>query len=679
MVNGLSLKEPPNFSPKHKRQMSPILQPPVVAIVALLCFFQPSVRSEEVPALVEESVPGRWEKMGLNPSWDTQKDARYFSLELPAPRGQIVDRYGKPLAQNRVAWYLSLQLEGESSWTDAHILEEAKKRIEKSNALLKSEWALRDEVIIDHFRHRRWVPQPFSSRLTKSERARIEEKNLTGDGLVLFPKYERVYPENAAACHIIGYVGKMTPKTTSELVSGEPLYPMSEGRDGLELMFDQYLRGVPGEKVWLFDEKGRKVFDEQTRPPEQGGHLVTTLDLEMQKLAESTLKYFCQRGAFVVLDVHTGDILAMASCPGFDLNQFVPFVSQENFDKLQNDPAIPLFARSFRGVYPPASTFKIVTAMGALNSGVVDQTTLIDCAARMKIDGRWFKNHTYRDEGKMDVARALSRSCNTWFYDVGLKMGGDALVGMARQFGFGEPTGIPLMAEAAGSMPSGTEMLEKYGYDLRGGYLANAAIGQGHVSATPLQVAQMMAGVANRYGLPQLRLVQHVQDSDGQVIRSHPIRDRRVFELPEEYFDAVTAGMVSVVNDSFGTGGGGSIKYCTVAGKTGTGQWGRLADKKYVAWFSGFLPAEAPEFAFAALYEGKPGQYISGGALAAPMSRYFFSQYYRYIHPEREKVREEESIRQLARAEARERAIEEALMENGSTEIVRRAIIVKDE
>jgi penicillin-binding protein 2 len=616
--------------------------------------------------------------MGLNASWETQKDARYFWLKLPAPRGQIVDRFGKPLAQNKVGWYLALQLEGNSGLSDAEILTVARMRMDEANTLLKTKWNLEDQEIIDHFRNRRWVPQRFTNSLTESQRARVERAGIAKDGLVLFPTYQRLYPQNAMAAHIVGYVGKETAVETTELVTGEPLYPMSEGRDGLELVFDDFLRGVPGRKSWLFDSEGRKVFEEQTKAPQQGGHVVTTLDLEMQKLAEQTLSYSCKRGAFVVIDVHSGDILVMASFPSFDLNKFVPAISFDAFQALQDDPNLPLFARSFRGAYPPASTFKAVVAMGAMEAGVVDETTLIDCPAELKVDGRWFKNHSGSAEGKMDVSRALARSCNTWFYDVGLKMGGESLVSMARRFGFGEPTGIPLMAEATGAMPSNGEMLETYGYELRGGYLANAAIGQGHVAATPLQVAQMMAGIANRHHLPKLRLVQQVQDSDGNVIRHFPERKRYVYDLPESYFEAVTQGMKDVVNESYGTGKSGANSYQMVAGKTGTGQW-NVKEKKYVGWFAGFVPADEPEFAFAVLYEGAPGQYVSGGKFAAPMARYFFNQYYRYIEPERLQKQERLEQNRIAKMVARERAIEQALMESApGEEIVRRAIAIEN-
>ena len=183
----------------------------------------------------------------------------------------------------------------------------------------------------------------------------------------------------------------------------------------------------------------------------------------------------------VVLDIRTGDVLAMASRPGYDPNVFLPYIGEEQFAALRDDPAKPLFPRAFAGVYPPASTFKVVTALAALDSRVIHGASLINSPGGMRIGGRWFKNWHSGHEGRIGVERALARSCNTWFYRVGMDTGAANFCSVAHRLGFGAPTGLPLAGEAGGLMPTEDWMQEKFGQRLADGYLANAAIGQGHV------------------------------------------------------------------------------------------------------------------------------------------------------------------------------------------------------
>lgn len=562
----------------------------------------------------------------IGSAWETRPDARSLHLKVPAPRGQIVDRFGEPFAQNKIGYFLAIQLPAGLGLSDAEVLALAHEQFAIVNSRLSKDWGLDDEEILNHYRNRRWLPLLFSPMLTSQEISRIESK--VDDTLWLFPTYQRVYPQGNSACHMIGYSGRKSKGSRKMLVSGEPLYPPSEGRDGLELTFDEYLQGTPGEIHSLFDTQGNEISKEQVTDPVPGETVVMTLDMQMQKLAESTLRRYCRRGAFVVLEVQSGDVLAMASNPTFDPNAFVPGISEEAFAKLQEDKNLPLFARAFRGVYPPASTFKVPVALAALEAGTVDRFTTIDCPPQLKVGDRYFHNWHRSGEGKLGVVAALMRSCNTWFYKVGLQTGADNVSSMAFRLGFGEATGLPLRAEAAGFIPTNESMMSRYGYALSHGYLANACIGQGHVLATPLQVAQMMAGIGNRRALPQVRLVQQVQDNNGKVIKHFPVQDRHPINVSHEYLDLVTRGLVEVVHGSRGTAPAAANSYYTVAGKTGTGQWGAVSKKQYVAWFAGFVPAENPRYAFVALYEGNPGESLSGGKNAAPMVSSFFNKFY---------------------------------------------------
>ena len=562
----------------------------------------------------------------LKASWMTRTDARSFTMLIPAPRGQIVDRWGKPLVQNKVANILSVKLPHGGGSSDREVIRFARTRIDLANLVLGAEWEVTDKAILSHNENRRWLPLMFSSALTSEQEETIRPH--LDKGMILFPTYVRHYPENNLAAHVVGYAGKTRRLPTGPVASGDPLFPEIEGRDGLEISFDADLQGTAGIANYLFDSDGTELDREIARHPVPGSTVVTTLDLEMQQLAETILKKGVKRGAFVVMNVKTGEVLTLASYPAFNPNDFSPSISQTRFDELQNDPDIPLFARAFRGSYPPASTFKLVTGLAALESGAITEETLFPCPTVMIIDKRPFRNWNKKPEGDMNVIKAIARSCNPFFFKAGLRAGGDELSSMGTRLGFGQKTGIQLLGEEEGFMPSQGNMRER-GKNLSGGHLANASIGQGDVAATPLQVCQMMAGIANGRAVPKARLVMQVQDSNNRVIKHFAPEDKSILNIDQISLDVVRRGMIDVVNASWGTGKAASNNYVTLAGKTGTGQWGPSSQSRYLAWFAGFVPAEDPEYAFAVLYEGDKGETVGGGRIAAPLAGEFFNAVYR--------------------------------------------------
>ncbi|MEM9478550.1 MAG: penicillin-binding transpeptidase domain-containing protein [Verrucomicrobiota bacterium] len=572
----------------------------------------------------------------ITPTWESQKEARVFTQLIPAPRGRIVDRKGRPLAQTKVAHYVQLQLPSAASVPDEEVLEFAHSEFEKATEKLGVRWDLpSDDLILRHYKNRRWVPLTFSPILSDKIAGRVRNWKIESDVVSLLPIYLRHYPEGETASHVIGHIGRQTRlHDTAPLVNDVSLWPRTEGRDGLEVTFDKFLQGKTGQTYSLFAPDGEKLIEKRLSNPVTGNDVVTTIDLDYQQTAERALRSYSRAGAFVVMDVRSGDVLGMASHPTFDPNDFTPFIATDDFAKLRNNPLLPLYGRAFRGLYPPASTFKAVVALAALEHGIVDRRTTYDCPGRYEIDGRYFHNHSRRNSGPMNVSYALARSCNTWFYQAGLDMGPTAMTNVAEMFGVGERTGVPIRAEPGGFMPSEERLRARYKHSFGGGYLANAAIGQGHVLMTPLQVAQMMAGLGNGRILPRPRLVQHVQANDGRILRHFPVESRRVLDLNPHNLQVVTDGLVQVVSGPGGTGRSGGIGYAQVAGKTGTGQWGDPKKKQYVAWFAGFVPAHDPIYAFAALYEGAPGHYVSGGKNAAPMTSYFFRQIFRHHHEE---------------------------------------------
>ncbi|MEI6175985.1 MAG: penicillin-binding transpeptidase domain-containing protein [Verrucomicrobiota bacterium] len=598
---------------------------PVAALFAVgsLCAQSPAVpvlakAKPSVPAPVDPPVA----KSAADGAIMARKDARTITLKIPAPRGFIVDRDGQPFAQSKVAYQVSLQYPQFENVDRNFVINWARTRLDSLQVLVKSVTYKTDDELYDHYRHRRWLPLLISGQIGEKE-ARALETKLTS-GLVLTPLYRRYYPEGDIASHIIGYSGSVGKLPTGPINFNEPLWEESEGRSGLEKIYNEQLTGEPGMKKLLFDENGNKLLEEQVKRPRPGGTVVTTLNRDWQRLAEKTLRKGCRRGAFVVVDVITGEVLVMASRPGFDLNSFIPGISDDDFKKLEEDPSTPLYGRAFQSCYPPASSFKPIVALAALNNGTVTEESTIDCPAAITIGRTVFNNWSKVPEGSINVKRAIARSCNTWFYQVGIKVGPTAFLSLARRLGFGSRTGLPLVGETAGLVPNDEWMLAHEKRRILDGDTANLSIGQGTLLASPLQVAQAMAGIANGGALPKLQLIRQLQDTRGRVTLAPMPERRNWLGVDTTAMDIVRQGMADVVNSGGGTGHAASLSFTTLCGKTGTAQWGPKAKSQRLAWFAGFLPLDNPRYSFAVLYEGRPGETVSGGRMAAPMVKSFF-------------------------------------------------------
>jgi len=552
----------------------------------------------------------------------TRRDARAITLKIPAPRGMIVAREGEPFAHNQVAYQIALQYRQFENADRDFVVEWGRSRLNALQPLVENVALVSDDELFDHYRHRRWLPLLVTGQFGEKEARELEPK-LTS-GLILHPVYRRHYPQGEVAAHIIGYTGSVGKLPTGPINFNEPLWEESEGRAGFEKLFDSQLTGEPGMKKLLFDEDGNELLREQVKRPVPGGTLVTTLDMKWQLLAEKILREGCQRGAFVVVDVITGEVLVMASRPSFNLNRFVPGISDTDFKELNENPATPLYGRAFQSAYPPASSYKPIVALAALDHGVVTETSTIYCPAAITIGRHTFNNWTRTPEGSINVKRAIARSCNTWFYQIGIKVGPTAFLNLSRRLGFGERSGLPLIGENPGLVPNDEWMLRNEKRRILDGDTANMSIGQGSLLATPLQVAQSMAGIANGGVLPKLQLIRQVQDIRGRVIQA-PIPERRNWlGVDYEAVEVVRKGMSDTVNAGGGTGRSAALSYTRLAGKTGTAQWGPPSRNQRLAWFAGFLPEDNPRYAFAVLYEGRPNERVSGGRMAAPMVKKFF-------------------------------------------------------
>ena len=586
------------------------------------------------------------EEETIIPTFETQKLARTLILDIPAPRGQITDRNGMPLAQNKLSYNLCIVFPTPLDFSDPQALGFAREKIDKAAKLIDRKINISDDAILRHYRNRGIMPFEIAQNLTESEHKEVKEG--LPAGMVVRPVYVRVYPNGKVAGQVIGYTGKTGRNLDGIVDNHETLWPETEGREGLEQTFNEMLTGKHGEYKLTFDKDGRKTSEKLITPPVPGHNVVTTLDVRLQALAEKALDAKAKRGAIVIVDPNTGDILALASWPTYDPNVFVPSISAEKFKALQDDRDIPLLPRAFRSSYPPGSVFKIAVGMAALETGAVRPDDLFQCVPSLEIGNLTFRNWKKEDRGALNFVRAFTESCDTWFYQVGIKTGAEPIIDWALRLGFGAKCGIPLRGEAEGRIPNDEYMKATHGRKLLNGDIANMSIGQGDIQVTPLQMAQAMATIANGGTLYQTRLVQQVQTFDNQIATAYQVRAKRTLDLSSETSDQVRTGMINVVNGAGGTAHQASLDNVEVAGKTGTAQWGPKNKERTAAWFAGFLPADQTRYAFAAVYEGDVGSKIHGGSAAAPMIADVFKDIYqgeKVVSHQQRRPREEPEVR----------------------------------
>lgn len=562
------------------------------------------------PATAQPSAPAA--------TWETQKHARTYLLSIPSPRGQIVDRNGAPLAQTRVSYNLGIAFPTPLAFSDRQAVAFAQQEVAAAQAILGRPIPFTPELALKHYKNRGVLPYVIVQDLKPLEIDAIRKRN--SESLVLQPTYQRFYPGGAFAGHVIGYAGRTGRMPDGVLQNNDVLWPGAEGREGIEQSFNDQLQGKPGTLNISFDPAGKKSSEQVMVPPQPGYNVITTIDENIQRLCEQSLAKGTKRGAIVVMDPNNGDILALASWPTINPNAFIPIITAADYKVLQDDPNIPLLPRAFRSAYPPGSTFKVFVGLAALNSGKMEAGDEFNCPSAMTIGNLVFRNWKKTDAGSLNFADALTQSCNTWFYQCGMKIGGRVITDYCSWIGLGAKTGIPLAAEAEGRVMNDEYMMRVYKRHMLNGDLANLSIGQGDTLISPLQMAQAMGAIGNGGTLYQTRLVSQVQSVDGQIVTAYDVRARGVIDITEKTMKTMRRSMIAVVSSRMGTAGRASVKNVDVAGKTGTAQWGPKNKERTAAWFAGFAPAEEPRYAFAAVYEGDAGNDdVHGGTEAAPL------------------------------------------------------------
>ncbi len=550
---------------------------------------------------------------------DSQSDRHVGEFHIPAPRGMIVASSGEPLAQSRVASRIVIQPSqiGSTAPEVADFLDSLRFSLPEEIPWL----AIGENEIKRHLANRPWLPFPVSGALPEElDPTFYDELPVTCQ---LAPIYVRTYPEAELFAHTIGYIGDSLPDQHGPIAEIENLWPPTIGRAGLEKTQNEILKGNPGEINRLLNDDGDVIHEMLVRPPVPGKTVVLSFHLGMQRLARKYLEKTGRPGAFVAVDADTGDILALASYPSFDPNLFIGGISSEKYRALADHEDAPFFDRAVIGEYPPGSTFKPIVALAGMEWGKIDGIkTKLPGPAVMRIGNHFFKNWSSTPEGLMDVRYALMRSCNTWFYQVGMDMGAHAITDVSERFGLGRKPPLPLPAVSSGNLPDP----ENYNDDAS---LANYSIGQGRVLASPVQMVMAMAALANGQHVPAPRLIKEIRDPvTGETLESFSPKIASYLNLDSESIELVRDGMWGVVNHRSGTAGRASMRRPVVYGKTGTSEWAEDGEKRSLAWFTGWVDAEEPRIAFAAVTHGRKWDSLSGGRSAAPIAAGFLREAY---------------------------------------------------
>jgi penicillin-binding protein 2 len=467
----------------------------------------------------------------------------------------------------------------------------------------------------------------------------VETHQLDLPGVNLRIRPRRSYLLNNAAAHLLGYLGEIGPKQLTSL--RQRGYRMGDeiGQFGLERRWEEFFRGQNGGQQVEVNALGQRVKVLHQVKDVPGDSVFLTLDRELQKTAAQAMQG--KDGALVALDVNNGAILAMVSNPAFDPNAFARGITAEEWRALVHDRMNPLNHRAIQGIYPPGSTFKIVLAIAALEEGVIQPEARIFDPGYLVVGNRQFRDWKKGGHGWVDLHKAIVESCDVYFYQLGQRIGIDRIAKYARLLGLGEKTGIDLDDERTGLIPDSDWKMKRYGQPWFPGETPSASIGQGYVNVTPLQMANLIATVANGGTLYRPWFVRRVESLDGTLVQEYGPEKIRSLHFKESTLKYLRNALRNVVNSGGGTGGRARSTLVEIGGKTGTAQVAEMRGG-YVkseqlayairdhAWFVAYAPAENPGIAVVVLVEHGG----HGGSAAAPLAKRVIEKYFSLKSPQ---------------------------------------------
>jgi penicillin-binding protein 2 len=598
-----------------------------------------------------------YEQVLRGPRWTSKLASRSeVTVRIPSVRGEIRDRNGLTLVENRASYEVDFYLPdmvrgyrqqmGKVPQTEyLQTVKQMKTKMREPDIVrivndtvvprldeLKLAEDYNAERLQKHYRNDTEVPFTYREEIDFPTIAKFSEHDVGLPGVEIGIKPVRRYRYGALAAHLLGYVGAVKNIDQQPDVKDYTFYqPDVDGKSQVELYMNKWISGKPGTRVMQRNVKGVIEGEVRREPPKQGNNVYLTIDAKIQFIAERALRQSgIGRGAAVVVNPNNGEILAMASVPSFDPNMFIPSVSAVDWKSLNDDETDPLTNRAIQG-YAPGSTYKTVTALAGLRAGI-PVTRTYNCSGGVQYGAKymkcWVLAQHMAPHGTLTLPDALKQSCNAFFYQWGVAAGIDQIDAVGDALGLGKKTGVPLSGESPGILPS-KDWLRLISPTERwsDGYTANTSIGQGFVLASPLQMAMVVSTIANRGISYEPRLIYRVLDQQGhdvvdpetgKLVAPHEPKVRADLHqagITDQQIEYVREGMRRVVAD--GTGKKAQIKGITVAGKTGTAQFWRGTKKDNHTWFITFAPYEEPKYAICIMVQGAK----SGGGVSAPIAQ----------------------------------------------------------
>jgi penicillin-binding protein 2 len=560
-------------------------------------------------------------------------------LELPATRGQIRDRNGKILVDNRPAYNVYI--------TPQFFNSDALEKLQKYLALSDEQATALEVKVAGKKRLDRFRQMLAFEDITRDQLALLESQKDELPGVAVQAVAHRNYPHGTLAAHALGYMNQITPEELADKRQHNDTlnYHLGDyvGRAGLERQWESFLRGKDGVERIVVDAKGQRkdasdleslLGGPERVEPQPGNDLITTIDLELQKIVEGALGKH-KSGAAAVVEVQTGRVLALASWPEPDPNLLTGRLTRADSQKLNEDPLRPMMDKTLRENYFPGSTFKVVPTIAGLEDHLLDPEAIVICHGGMRFGKRMF--HCDEVHQKLNLHFALAESCDVYYYLLGETVGLDRMARVAQDLGYGAPTGLGLNGEVPGLVPS-MDYYKNAPGGFQKGFVLNTSIGQGDTKVTVMQVAMAYSAIANGGKLFVPQIVARVQTAAGQTVQEFPPRLRRQLSASPETLAQIRSALYDAVNHPKGTSWQAHVPGLEVAGKTGTAQTkknhkGEAAEgdeNNDHAWFASFAPYRDPKIAVVVLIEH--GGF--GGKAAAPVAMEIYQGYFDRVAPE---------------------------------------------
>lgn len=560
-----------------------------------------------------------WLQLAQGGKYKTLSDRNRINIKMIAPsRGEIVDRFGVPLAVNAQNFRVLMVPEQ----TD-----DIEKSLEHLSTLIDLDNRKIRKVLADSNKSASFIPLEVTDNLLWNDIAKLEVNIIDLPGMSIDEGEIRSYPFAESTAHLVGYVGAVTQNDLKQDDPALSLPGFRIGKTAIEKSFDKKLRGAVGSTQNEVNVRGREVRELETTKSTDGQRVSLSIDAELQRYVQERLAQHKSASA-IIMDSHTGAIYALASHPSFDPNLFTRGISAENWEELLSNPAFPLNNKAISGQYPPGSTFKMITALAALEQGVARAGTIVNCTGRYELGSDTFRCWKLSGHGTTTVTSALMKSCDTYFYKISEDVGIDNIAKMARRFGLGQKYDFDISEERAGLMPDKEWKMARYGQVWRPGETIVSGIGQGSILATPLQLAVMTSRLVNGGYAVKPWLVGYV-GNEKRFEEKWP-----EIGVSKKNLSLIKKGMDRVVNSKDGTAYGARIDEEGMAygGKTGTAQVKKINRAEYakgimnedLAWkyrhhalFVGYAPLNNPRYVCSVVVEHGGG----GSAVAAPLAR----------------------------------------------------------